>query len=123
VLEQTTLAAAATRPDLILWPEAVTPWAVKGDPTTRAWAESLAARAGHPLLLGSIARETPDPSGEVWSNGAFLVDPQFGLQPTSYAKRHLVPFGEYVPLRPLLGWIGKFVPLPGTSSRAPTRAP
>ena len=111
VLENTTLAAAATRPDLILWPEAVTPWAVKGDANSRAWAEALARRAGRPLLLGSIAREKPNPAEENWFNGAFVVDPQFGLQPTSYAKRHLVPFGEFVPLRPLLGWMGKFVPL------------
>jgi apolipoprotein N-acyltransferase len=111
VLENTTLAAAATRPDLILGPEAVTPWAVKGDATTRSWIESLARRAGVPLLLGSIARETPTPTTDLWYNAAFVVDPQSGLQPTYYAKRQLVPFGEYVPLRPLFGWIGKFVPL------------
>jgi apolipoprotein N-acyltransferase len=123
VLEKTTLAAATTKPDLILWPEAVTPWAVKGDPTSRAWAESLATRAGHPLLIGSIARETPTPASELWYNGAFVIDPQFGLQPTSYAKRHLVPFGEYVPLRPLLGWIDKLVPLPGDFQPGPDASP
>ena len=31
-LEATTLAAGATRPDLILWPESTTPWAVNSDP-------------------------------------------------------------------------------------------
>ena len=40
-----------------------------------------------------------------------MVAPDFGLQNAYYAKRKLVPFGEYVPLRPLLGWISKFVPI------------
>ena len=109
VLEKTTLAAAATRPDLILWPEASTPWAVKGGDGTRAFVESLAHRAQAPLLLGSIAIERAGQPDEQWFNGAFLVDPVVGLQTTYYAKRHLVPFGEYVPLRPLLGWLNKFV--------------
>ncbi len=111
VLQQTTQAAAATRPDLILWPEATTPWAVKGDANARAFVESLASTAKAPLLIGSVAVENSPAANEQWYNGAFVVDPAFGLQSSYYAKRHLVPFGEYVPLRPVLGWITKFVPI------------
>lgn len=113
VLESLTLEAAATRSDLILWPEATTPWAVKGDANMRAWVEHLVARADTPLVLGSIARQpsAADPSGEDWLNGVFTVDPATGVAGTFYAKRKLVPFGEFVPLRPILGWIGKFVPI------------
>ena len=111
VLEQTTLDAARTLPDLILWPEATTPWAVKGDPSARAFVESLARRSRAPLVLGSIAIEQPRLPEEAWYNGVFVVDPVTGLQTTYYAKRHLVPFGEYVPLRPILGWLSKFVPI------------
>lgn len=117
-----TARAATTHPDLILWPESSTPYAVKGDPAVQAWTEELVRKCGVPLLMGSVSvtgRRTPE---EVWQNAAFLIDPTSGLQTHSYAKQHLVPFGEYVPLRPLLGWLGKFVPLgdgdfvPGTDS-------
>lgn len=113
VLEDTTLAAAATKPDLILWPEAVTPMAVRGEAGAKAFVESLAVRAKVPLLLGSVAVEAGGSPGERWLNGAFVVDPVAGLQESYYAKRHLVPFGEYVPLRSVLGWISKFVPIGG----------
>jgi apolipoprotein N-acyltransferase len=114
-LERMTLDAAARRPQLILWPEAVTPLAIRGDDYVRRWTEDLVARARVPVLLGSIAVEPSlAGAGEAdWYNGAFLVDPQEGLREQYYAKRHLVPFGEYVPLRPLLGWIGKFVEIGG----------
>ncbi len=111
VLEKTTLAAAASRPDLILWPEASTPWAVKGDESVKSFVESLVQRAGAPLLLGSIAIEDRGTANEQWFNAAVVVDPIAGVQSSFYAKRHLVPFGEYVPLRPLLGWLSKFVPI------------
>jgi len=111
VLEKTTLAAAGTLPDLILWPEATTPWAVRGDANARDFVESLARRARAPLLLGSVAIENFRQPNEEWYNGVFAVDPVTGVQTTYYAKRHLVPFGEYVPLRPVLGWLSKFVPI------------
>jgi apolipoprotein N-acyltransferase len=111
VLQKTTLDAAATRPDLILWPEATTPWAVKGDDSVRAFVESLAQQAKAPMLIGSVVVENPHAASEQWFNGAFAIDPLTGLQTAYYAKRHLVPFGEYVPLRPILGWITKFVPI------------
>jgi apolipoprotein N-acyltransferase len=112
-LDDITLAAAATKPDVILWPEATTPWAVKGDANMRTWVEDLDTRARVPLVLGSIARQ---PSATVageddWLNGVFAVDPSTGVQPHFYAKRKLVPFGEFVPLRPVLGWLSKFVPI------------
>ncbi|MEO5959081.1 MAG: apolipoprotein N-acyltransferase, partial [Opitutaceae bacterium] len=113
VLERETLAAAVTKPDLILWPEAATPWAVRGDDEMKLFVESVAKRAQAPLLIGSIALEKPGQPDEEFRNGAFVITPASGLQADFYAKRKLVPFGEYVPLRPVLGWITKFVPIGG----------
>ena len=115
-LEQATRRAAIGHPELLLWPEATTPMAVRGDAAMQTWVENLVKSLRTPLLLGSIAIEPP-PTGQngdpLWYNGAFLVDPAIGLQTRYYVKRHLVPFGEYVPLRPLFGWLEKFVPIGG----------
>ncbi len=116
-LEEETLRVAALRPDILLWPEATTPLAVKGDPGMQAWTEQLVRRAGMPLLLGSVAFEGEGEEGDRWWNGVFLATPEDGLRDGFYAKRHLVPFGEYVPLRPLLGWLEKVVPVGGDFAR------
>ena len=123
VLEKTTMTAAGLFPDLILWPEAVTPWAVRGNDDVRGFVEALARRARTPLLLGSIAIENAGKPDEQWFNGAFIVSPEFGLAPGYYAKRHLVPFGEYVPLRPIFGWMKKFVPIGDDFMRGLDSAP
>lgn len=112
-LEAETLRVATPGPDLLLWPEATTPLALRGDDGMRRWTEALARRAGAPLLLGSVAYENLDTPEERWTNGVFLVTPERGLADAAYAKRHLVPFGEYVPLRPILGWLEKVVPVGG----------
>jgi apolipoprotein N-acyltransferase len=112
-LEEETRKVAASEPDLLLWPEATTPLATKGDSGMQDWTERLARRAGRPLLLGSVAYEGGGEEGSRWWNGVFLATPQGGLAPEFYAKRHLVPFGEYVPMRPVLGWLEKVVPVGG----------
>lgn len=112
-IERTVLEAhEAGLPEVLVLPEAVTPWALFRDSNVQPWLESLARRTGRPLLLGSVFTAGGE-SAERWFNGAFVVDPVLGLDPNGYAKRKLVPFGEYVPLRPVLGWLEKFVPIGG----------
>ena len=116
-LEEETLRVAALRPDLLLWPEATTPLAAKGDAGMQAWTERLVRRAGVPLVFGSIGFEGEGTADDRWWNGVFLATPEAGMAEPFYAKRHLVPFGEYVPLRPVLGWLEKVVPVGGDFAR------
>lgn len=97
-------------PDAIFWPESVVPWPVHRDPNMQAWLESVSRRVGKPIALGSVFTSGAGEQEE-WFNGAFVVDPVTGLAEPGYAKRQLVPFGEYVPLRSWLGWLQKFVPI------------
>ncbi len=113
-IEKVTLDANdAGVPEVIVLPEAVVPWALFRDTNVQPWLESLARRAGKPVLLGSVYTEQVGRPDEQWFNGAFLVDPVTGLVQPGYAKRKLVPFGEYVPFRAVLGWLEKFVPIGG----------
>jgi apolipoprotein N-acyltransferase len=123
ILERTTLEAATSRPDLIVWPEAVMPLWVRGDETAKGFVEALAKKAKTPLLLGSVAIEHPDKPDEAWYNAAFFVTPEEGVRPKYYAKRQLVPFGEFVPFRSVLGWLSKFVPIGGDFSRGQDSSP
>ena len=113
-LEKVTLAANDKgSPDFIVWPEAVTPWVLYSDASVRDWIETLAKRTGKPILLGSVAADMPGDAPDTWRNGAFVVEPVAGLAERSYAKRKLVPFGEYVPLRSVFGWLEKVTPIGG----------
>ena len=123
-IEQVTFAANDRgAPDFIVWPEAVTPWALYRDPNVQPWLESVAKRTGKSLLLGSVYTGGDDPAVPLWYNGAFVVDPVRGVRTPGYAKRKLVPFGEYIPLRPVLGWLEKVVPIGGDFQRGTSAAP
>lgn len=123
-IEQVTFAANDRGvPDFIIWPEAVTPWALYRDPNVQPWLESVAKRTGKSLLLGSVYTQGDDPAAPLWYNGAFVVDPVKGVESPGYAKRKLVPFGEYIPLRPVLGWLEKVVPIGGDFQRGHSAAP
>lgn len=113
VLKETTLAAGGLKPDIVLWPEASTPWTIRGDNSLQSFVQTLATEVRAPLLLGSIAIENENKPNEQWFNGVFIVSPDSGVQHDFYAKRHLVPFGEYIPLHPVLGWLKKVVPIGG----------
>jgi len=101
--------------ELVLWPESPTPGAVKGNDYMRNWVEELSASTQLPFLIGNIAIE-PDPqTGEQrLYNAVFSVSPASGIDLERYAaKRHLVPFGEYVPFAGAFPFLRKVVPVPG----------
>ena len=103
---QTTLATyLEPKPDLILWPEAATPYPAFGHPPTSSWIKQIAYQHQIPLLSGNLADTDTG-----WYNTILMVDPVTGIDPAFYAKRKLVPFGEYVPLRQWFSWLGKIVP-------------
>ncbi len=93
---------ACDRPGaLLLWPEsAAWPYTFDDSPELRADLASLNA-AGCPVLLNSPRQEAVQ-GAERWYNSALLVEN--GAATASYDKRHLVPFGEYVPLAGLFSF-------------------
>ncbi len=115
IYRRLTSAAAAQQPRLIVWPETAVPFFLSGDSRTATIA-AAARQARAYLLTGAPALREGAPR-----NSAILFGPD-GVARGQYDKRHLVPFGEYVPLKRLLwfvnvlagGAIGEFVP--GTTS-------
>ena len=97
----------------ILWPESSTPFYFEHDLLRGGDIRRLARDAGATLLIGSdqveplqaVARQKPDAR---YYNAAFLVKPD-GQVGAVYRKMHLVPFGEYVPLKDLLFFVGPIV--------------
>jgi apolipoprotein N-acyltransferase len=106
--------------DLIMWPEAATPFIYEREPLYQLELVAMATRASAPLLFGSPAIRF-DPNRKPYLlNSAYLLSPEGHLL-GRYDKQHLVPFGEYIPLKSsalfflekLVEGIGDFQPGPG----------
>jgi apolipoprotein N-acyltransferase len=100
-----------SRPKLVVWPETPAPFYLNDDAEFRARMQDIARKLDGYFLIGYI-----DSAGEGPSNSVGLLNPA-GDQISRYDKMHLVPFGEYVPFKPLLFFaesltkqVGEFVP-------------
>jgi apolipoprotein N-acyltransferase len=98
--ERLTLKAGEAGPALVVWPETAIPFLLSVDGRARARVEALARQSGANLLASSPDAELASPPR--FFNSAFHVAPDRGIV-ARFDKIHLVPFGEYVPLRPVLG--------------------
>jgi apolipoprotein N-acyltransferase len=98
----------AARPDLIVWGESSVGTDIERQPVLFRQIRQLAVSTGAEVLVNQDA-SLPDGAR---SKVALLIGPH-GIV-GSYTKTRLVPFGEYIPLRAVLGWLA-------TISRAAAR--
>lgn len=94
--------AAAEGAELVIWPETTIPYTLRRYVPMIAYLEALADDTGVALLVGAFSE---DDAGSY--NTMYTVAPGSGLLPGGYSKRHLVPFGEYLPLA---DFIERFIP-------------
>jgi apolipoprotein N-acyltransferase len=104
-LERLSVDPAIKMPGLIVWPEVPAPFSLQ-DPAFAERATRIARDSGSHFLVG-VEDWKRDAAGK-WqaTNSAVLLDP-LGQRIFAYDKIHLVPWGEYVPLRHLLSFAGK----------------
>jgi len=114
--------AAKDYPDLIVWPESVTPRPINRDPNISTKIRKLANATNIPLLLGSslaakFKKENQKKELKL-KNSAFLIFPKkISAKNQHYDKISLMPFGEYLPHEDVIPWsyikagaIGSYLP-------------
>jgi apolipoprotein N-acyltransferase len=92
-------------PRLILWPEAATPDFLSLQRGARRQIATLLGPNDLMLLGGVEIVFGPDGRSIAAYNSLFVLDPRANLR-GRYDKAHLVPYGEYLPMRPILSVIG-----------------
>lgn len=83
--------------DLIIWPETAVPGFLH---QFREYMDGLGRTASYSGSILLVGLPTRGPDNGAKFNSLVLL----GADPQVYNKRHLVPFGEYLPLKPLLRW-------------------
>ena len=100
----------------VLWPESSTPFMLEEDPAGQQ-VHSLARELRVPLLVGSD--EVKRLPLRLY-NAAHLIAPS-GATEAVYRKMHLVPFGEFIPLKGVISFVSPLVEsfaefVPGTET-------
>jgi apolipoprotein N-acyltransferase len=112
IYKRLTREALKEHPDLVIWPETAVPFYFNGvAPTDQALTADLGAFVKQnrvPLLFGSATYEVRPNRQIIGRNSAFLLSADGQVEAT-YHKVHLVPFGEYVPLKKVLFFVEKMV--------------
>jgi len=111
--------AIAQGAQFVLWPESSTPFYFEEDRPGAEMVRAIARDARVTILFGSDQvdwrvegnKRIPDK----YYNSAFVVRPD-GTTAGAYRKMHLVPFGEYVPLKELLFFAAPLVEAVGPFS-------
>ncbi len=105
IYQRLTRDAAQSSPDLIVWPEAVTPFYFSLDLKRSKKVVNIVRDSKAALVLGSPFLKFEGGKPRLL-NSAFFLSPQGEIK-GRYDKMHLVPFGEFVPFEKLLWFVNK----------------
>jgi apolipoprotein N-acyltransferase len=103
---------------LVIWPETALPDDVVSSPRSYELVRSLCEQ-GTPILVGSMDTVYRDDRAPAYFNSSFLFD-RHGALIQGYDKRHLVMFGEYVPLERYLPFMTAMTPIGASFSPGAT---
>jgi apolipoprotein N-acyltransferase len=95
------------KPELIVWPETATPFYLLHNARLSAMVVRGVREIATHFLIGSPSFRKKNNRIEYF-NSSYLIGPD-GKAIGKYDKAHLVPFGEYVPLKKWLPFLGKMV--------------
>lgn len=103
-----TPAVTGVMPQLIAWPESPASF-LDSDPAYRRFMEQLAESVDAPILADdiSLGPRHSDGSFSLYNSASFFKSD--GTYGGRYDKIHLVPFGEYVPYKPLFFFAGNLL--------------
>lgn len=93
-----TRAAASDGAEIVVWPETALPYELNQSLGLQSFVSDLAKETEVTLFVGALRTDEEDNL----YNSVFLVFPDGSFSTVIYDKQHLVPFGEYVPLRKLI---------------------
>ncbi len=138
IYEELSREAAREGARLIVWPESAVPGALELDESLSRRLSRLARETQAALVIGSMGAEFAEAGALEGGRGsaadrtrprrrffdsAFLIQPD-GHFEARYDKSHLVPFGEYVPFRAVLGrFIGALATGVSSSDVTPGEGP
>ena len=90
--------------DLLVWPETAVPYYLDEEPAKTVMMGRIVRPGGY-VITGVPRREIRPDRSKRFYNSMVVVD-DFGRVINTFDKFHLVPFGEYVPLKGVLEWLG-----------------
>ncbi|SKA78442.1 apolipoprotein N-acyltransferase [Paucidesulfovibrio gracilis DSM 16080] len=98
LLESSSSEGTTKSADLVVWPETAMPFYFQDAGVYGSQVVEFVNHKNVPLLLGSPAYRSNTDGSYTFFNRAFLLTPNASTMQW-YDKVHLVPFGEYVPLK------------------------